>query len=230
MLTNLAGWVEMETLGSLIARLREQRGLTQGELARLAGVPREWLSVVELDRVRKPDRERLERIALALEMPPETLLATAGYRVKPLPPPERRTPYQIARELEAALREAPILVPETTGHVSAGVGAPAEAEPWPYLPKPGERHHRFIAVPVVGDCMEPEIMEGHRVIVDVTAAPDAKPGDIVVARVDEEHLVKRLEQRHGRLYLVALRGQPPIEVKEGVEIIGIVRAASYRPR
>jgi transcriptional regulator with XRE-family HTH domain len=96
--------MERDSLGRLIRRLRDEKGMTQGQLAVKANVPREWLSLVETDAIKKPDRERLERIAVALETPPETLLAAAGYRVKPLPPQPRRTPEELLRELQAAIR------------------------------------------------------------------------------------------------------------------------------
>lgn len=216
-----------ERIGGLVRRLRARQGLTQGQLAEFAKVPRSWLSLVEGDQIRQPDRERLESMAVILKEPPATILAAAGYRTVPLPIRERRPPYEIVRELEAALREAPILVPETRGIVSLGAGAPGEAEMWPYWPRSGERGHEFIAVPVAGNCMEPRIREGERVIVDTTASP--RPGDIVVAEREGENLVKMLEQRNGGLWLVGLREQPPIEVTQGVRIVGVVKMVSHRP-
>lgn len=225
MLANIT--MHTESLGSMIARLRDRLGMTQTELAKAASVPREWLSVVELDRIKRPDRERLERIATALEVPAATVLAAAGFRVAPMPIREQRTPYEIARELEVALRQSPILIPEAEGVVSAGPGAPAEAERWPYYPTPAERGHQFTVVRVVGSCMEPRIHEGERVIVDMTESP--RPGNIVAARRDGEHLVKLLEKRNGDLWLVALQDQPPIRVDGGVTILGVVKMISRRP-
>ena len=216
-----------ETLGSVIARLRERLGLTQGQLATKADVPREWLSVVELDRIKKPDRERVERLAVALDSPAETLLAMAGYRTKPLPLRERRAPYEIVRELQAALREMPILVPETASPVSAVPGAVADAEVWPYYPKPNERTHDFMAIVVTGDCMEPRLREGERVIVDRSETPGL--GDIVLAVHDGETIVNVLEKRGDKCYLVALKNRRPVEVTEHTRIIGVVKMAMHRP-
>ncbi len=217
---------ESQGVGALIRRLREERGLTQGQLATYARVSRAWLSRVEIDSIKRPDREKLERVAQALRVPPETLLSAAGYRVGPPPPVQRtRTPQEILKELE---RVTPILVPETTQPASAGPGAYAESEYWPYWPGPGERGHEFIAVPVTGDCLEPYIRSGERVIVDKSAVP--RPGDIVVAVHEGEVVVKILRQRNGRLYLEAVRGQPPILVGEETTIIGVVRMAMHRPR
>jgi len=207
-----------EAVGPLIRRLREQRGLTQGMLATYAGVTRSWLSLVELGRRERPERELLERVAAVLRVPPEALWAAAGYRVAPVPIRERRTPHEIIRELEESL---PILVPETSQPASAGAGVLVEAEYWPYMPAADEREHRFIAVPASGDCMEPEIRSGHRVIVDLDASP--RPGDIVLAVHDGESLVKILEERDGQMYLVALREQPLIRVDEQTRVLGVVK-------
>ena len=103
----------------------------------------------------------------------------------------------------------------------------AEAEYWPYFPGAGERDHEYIAVPVVGDCMEPKIPEGARVIVDKSASP--RPGDIVLALHDGELIVKTLEQQDGDLLLVAIQGRPPIKVDERTQIVGVVRYWGMRP-
>ena len=200
--------------------------MSQEQLARKAHVKRAWLSHVELGRREKPEREMLEALAGPLGVPASTLLAAAGYRVAPLPPPPRRSPAEIARELEAALREAPILIPETIGAVSAGPGTTGEAEMWPYWPPAGERGHEFTVVRVVGTCMEPHIREGERVVVDKSASP--RPGDIVAAEHDGERIVKVLERRNGDLWLTAMQGQPPIKVDERTQIIGVVRMAMHR--
>lgn len=52
--------------------LREQRGLSQGELARLLGVSRRAVKSWEQDRT--PIEELLERLARVLEVQPENLL------------------------------------------------------------------------------------------------------------------------------------------------------------
>lgn len=94
--------VSGETIGQMIKRLREARGWNQVELAGLAEVTRSWLSRVELDSIRKPEREMLERVARVLGVPPETIWAAAGYRVKPLPFREP-TVLDLARQMVARL-------------------------------------------------------------------------------------------------------------------------------
>lgn len=143
-----------ESVGGIIARLRKQRGLTQGQLATYAQVTRSWLSLVERDMIEQPDREKLESIASVLRARPETLWAAAGYRVEPIPERTERSPQEILRELQASLRrqeeERPLILYETAQPASAGAGAEVEAEPWPYHPREGERGHRFVLVTVQG--------------------------------------------------------------------------------
>lgn len=215
-----------EPLWVLVKRLRDERGLTQGQLAAFAGVTRAWLSRVELGDRERPDPDRLEAIAVVLRVPPETLLAAAGYRVTPLPE-HRQSTDEIARELLARLQDSPIMVPETRQPASAGAGVLADAEQWPYFPPPGERSHRHIAVEVVGDCLVPRLYPGQRAIVNLDASP--KPGDIVLAIHDGESLLKILEERTDGFHLVALQNRPARKVNGETRIIGVVRMYMGRP-
>ena len=73
-------------------------------------------------------------------------------------------------------------------------------------------------VHVRGDSMEPEIMDGDALLVDLDVEP--QPGRYVVATIGDRALVKRLRLRKGRLVLQSasgaiLSGEP--------EIVGVVR-------
>lgn len=213
-------------VGTLIKRLREARGLTQGQLATYADVPRSWLSLLEINRFDKPDRDRLERIAAVLHESPETLLAAAGYRVTPLPPRER-TPDEIVRELQATLPvRVPDLLPEAEQRASAGPGVPVGPELW-YRPEPDARHHQFFKVRVSGDCMEPEIFPGDTVVVDTTAQP--ADGQTVLVIHEGEALVKIYRSKNGEVWLEALRDVPPIQPNGDTRIIGVVVEIRRRP-
>lgn len=217
-----------ESIGVLIKRLREAAELTQGQVAKYARVNRTWLAKLEAGYFkRRPDREKLEAIARVLRTPPEELLAAAGYRVTVPPPLPELTPAEMVKRLAARLEEEerrrPILVPLIeTAAVSAGPGGYAEMQV-PYIPQPHERGHAFIAVPIVGDCMEPEIHAGDIAIIDMSAEP--RSGEIVAAERDHEYLIKRLERRNSELWLVANQGQEPIRVTEQIRLIGVVRGA-----
>lgn len=219
--------VEKETLGQLVRRLRKERGLTQGQVATYGKITRPWLSLVETDRIGRADPDLLRRLASALRVPADTLLAAAGYSVTPVPMRERRTPDEIVAELQAAMRDSPILVPLVEQPASAGPGGATEVEHWPYTPTPEERGHDFIAVEVRGDCMEPRLRPGEIAIIDRNASP--RDGDIVLAVHEGEAVVKLLQQRNGDAYLVALRREERIKVNGETHILGVVRMVMHRP-
>jgi transcriptional regulator with XRE-family HTH domain len=215
------------SLGSRIRQLRLEKGYSQGDLAKMVGVERSYISHIESGKTDMPTKMVLVSLANALDTTMEDLLTAAGYLtpsvVRRARERQRRT-QELLRELELA---TPILLEEYSGRVSAGAGAPYEGELWPYYPTMGERSHDFIAVPVSGSCMEPRIPEGSRVVVDRTESP--RPGDTVVAAHDDELLVKRLERRNGDLYLVALKEREPIRVTEQTTILGVVKMVMLRP-
>ena len=214
-------------LGHRIRTLREQRGMSQLELARLVGVTRGYISQIETGIQQDVNAPLLRDIAGVLGVPTSDLLAAAGYIPSPAEQPgvrRRRPAHEIMRELEESL---PLLVPETSQPASAGAGVVVEAEYWPYMPAADERRHQFVAVPVVGNCMEPRLREGERVIVDKDASP--RPGDIVVAVHDGETIIKQLERRDGDLWLVALQGRKPIRIDESTRLLGVVKMVMRRP-
>lgn len=94
-----------EHVGRLILRLREKLGMTQADLAKAADVGRPWLSRVEIGSTKNPGREKLERLARVLRVTPEVLLAPAGHRVTPLPPPPQRRPEELIREALVTLEQ-----------------------------------------------------------------------------------------------------------------------------
>lgn len=65
--------------GNFIRKLREDRHMTQEDVAKQAGVSAAWLSKVENNLTRTPDPKRLRAIARPLGADPEELLAEAGY-------------------------------------------------------------------------------------------------------------------------------------------------------
>lgn len=216
-------------LGVLARYIREKRaqlGLTQQELADRAGVTRPWLGHVESGKRRQPERELLEMLAGALGEGPDTLLQLAGYRV---------TPAATGRSLQSALREIqelaaqqPIMVRVVRGQtVSAGGGAPIVEELAYYPRTAAERNHEYAAYEVAGDCMEPRIMRGHWVIVDMSER--GQPGDIVVVLHDGNAEVKVLERRDGELWLVALQHVKPKRVDETTSVVGVVKQVAYIP-
>ena len=60
-------------VGKVIQKIREKRGLSQDVVSGLAGIGRTHLSAIERGE-RKPTLDTFYRLALALDMPPSTLL------------------------------------------------------------------------------------------------------------------------------------------------------------
>lgn len=56
-----------------VAHLREQRGLSQGELATLAGISQAQLSRIEAGLIDRPSFETVRKLAAALRTRPEKL-------------------------------------------------------------------------------------------------------------------------------------------------------------
>jgi transcriptional regulator with XRE-family HTH domain len=66
---------DASTLADRIISLRQQRGWTQQDLAHKAGVPRPWLSLVEIGDIAHPSADRLQRIANVLGIDSKYLLS-----------------------------------------------------------------------------------------------------------------------------------------------------------
>ncbi len=220
--------VATERLGEIIKRLRTERGLTQGQLATYANVTRSWLSRVELGHRPRPEREMLERVAVVLRVPAETLLAAAGYRVGPIPETHPLSSEELARELLATLERekkgltsrplggrSVILLKVAESFLAAGEGALALGEV-PYIPEPGTEAHRYTPLLVKGTCMEPAIHDGEIAIVDHDREPQY--GDIVGVTHDGEALIRILRGE----WLESLNGHPPLRMDERTRVEGVV--------
>jgi len=217
------------SLGRRLRELREQTGISQNDLADQIDVERSYISQIESGR-RNPSIDVQKKLAQVLGTTLDDLLSAAGHRVQS-PRPRARTSQELLRELQRTMESermaGPILVPEVASAASAGPGAYAEPERWPYLPEPDEHGHAFISVPVVGECMDPDIRPGERVIVDTMGSP--RPGQYVVVEHDGETLVKKIELRNGDLWLVANQHREPIKITDQTNIVGVVRMIMRRP-
>jgi transcriptional regulator with XRE-family HTH domain len=81
-------------LGDKIRELREEFGLTQGQLAGCASVSQGYLSQLENGDVKNPSAAVLLRVAQAMHVDPDDLFEAAGY-------PTVRTLRRIYRDYEA---------------------------------------------------------------------------------------------------------------------------------
>ena len=106
-------------LGSRIRALREARGCTRIQLAWAADVPRTWLSRLERGYIPHPDRAALGRLAAALGVAVEDLLAGE-------PPGQAAVPSAAAAAANRATIED--LVTEVVNHGNLAVADHALAE------------------------------------------------------------------------------------------------------
>lgn len=66
-------------VGPIVRRRREDLDLSQGRLARLAGLSQGYLSKIEKGSVKSPGVGSLHSLAAVLDIDPERLLREAGY-------------------------------------------------------------------------------------------------------------------------------------------------------
>lgn len=59
-------------LGIYVKKLREQRGLLQGELAKLSGLSRSYISRIEIDDYGEISAQKLLALAKALNVKPDS--------------------------------------------------------------------------------------------------------------------------------------------------------------
>lgn len=76
---NMAMSRNLKTLGKLIARERARQGLSLETLGNAAGGNRSTIMRLERGEFGRPDPEKLQRIARALDLNARDLLALAGY-------------------------------------------------------------------------------------------------------------------------------------------------------
>jgi repressor LexA len=187
-------------LGERIRKLREEKGITQAELARRAGLSPQYMCDIELDRA-NPGLKVLERLASALEVSLGAML-------------DETLPFSRAEEVV----EVPVI-----GRVPAGGPVLSEETIIGYLPLPRRfAEEGFICLEVRGDSMEGVgIYDGDHVLVKLQ--PTAENGQTVVARVEGEVTVKRFYRVGDKVRLEpANANYRPIEPGQ-VEIIGVVK-------
>ena len=170
----------MASVGGRIKQIRLARGISQNQLAKIAGISQAGLSAIE-STTKSPSVDTLGRIAEALDIPLARLL-DSDYSGTPT----------------SSGVQIPVL-----GNVQAGLPISAVQdildfeEITPELAATGE----FFALRIKGKSMEPRMMEGDVVI--IRQQDDADTGDTVVVLVNgDDATVKRLRKRPEGIMLV----------------------------
>ena len=177
-------------LGHRVREERERYHWNTSELARRAGVSESYLGRVERGEVASPGIEQVEKIARALALTTDELTG-AAHRLGP-------------RTISFG---SVVLVPEVNVTISAGeAGYTETGDAVPVPIELARAPRRLCASKVRGACMEPEIMDGDMVIVDL-ADTSPRPGDLVAALLESgELMVKRYDRRGGRPVLIDNQG------------------------
>ncbi|HET9110303.1 MAG TPA: helix-turn-helix transcriptional regulator, partial [Ktedonobacterales bacterium] len=125
--------------GTLLARYRKERGLTQGELGRLSQVATDTISALERGKRHVPQRETLDRLIKALDLAPEeaALFHAAANATRrssrpapaPAPRPPARTSDPVSREAQVEHELAFVHRPPAEAAESGQLASAAAAEP-----------------------------------------------------------------------------------------------------
>jgi len=162
---------ERTMLGEVIRRIRKEKGLTQGELAKLSGLRRSTIVLYETTGVKKPNAEALLKISYGLKVDPATLFAAAGlgYYVSSQRPMKRLK--DIVDELYMQLpAEVPIY--DDFIAVCRDLGQRMSIEPMSMLYRNKEDVVRPLEGYVVSNTdMEPLIVDGDIVVIDRSLEP-----------------------------------------------------------
>lgn len=200
----------METMGERIKRLRQLKGVTQEELAKIVGLQRGAIAKYEIGIVENMKQTTIKKMADYFGVKPSYLMCLEDK----------------LDELGNPVVEVPIL-----GTVKAGYDYLAQ-ENWigtidisKKLAETGE----FFALKIHGDSMFPVFVENDTVV--VRKQDDFENGDIVVALINgEEATVKKGKKSDNSILLQPLNTnyEPLIFTKEEmktipVKIIGIVK-------
>jgi transcriptional regulator with XRE-family HTH domain len=195
--------------GFVIRRLRQERGLTQLELAQASGVGRPNLSRIELGQHKRASREMLEKFARGLSMPVDEL-SDAIY--KKTFEPKAKDALDLLKKLQVELQSVPV-------YSDFPFHAGSAMEPTEYVYRAiakGVKHH-IEGYKVVGTCLTPVVEDGDLIIVDRERSIDN--GDIVACIVDGELHIARvqkvandlwLENNHGKLKFQDCQASAPV--------------------
>jgi phage repressor protein C with HTH and peptisase S24 domain len=207
----------METIGDRLKTIRLERGLTQEQLGKIAGVGKMAISKIESGRTKSPEAITIEPICRKLGYSFQWLMSGNGEKrtLSDGGPKVVRIP---AYEIEAVEDgenfdpEREIWVQGVDIEVSAGPGRVVpEFVPTSYrqrftlkwLRDVGAKAEDLRVLRVVGDSMEPLVYEGDKVTIDL-ARKKVESGRVYVIVSGGEAKVKRLfRSADGRIRIVS---------------------------
>lgn len=186
-------------IGQRIRQRRLQLGLTQTELGDLVGQSQRWVSSAEKDATLT--YEQLVVLARALQRPLAWLLGEEA-------PPARGVREELADYLERLPLEVEVYEDLEAAAAMRSGAEPLDRIPIPARIRPSKR--TLFAFRVRGASLEPDFHDGETIGIDPDRTPI--PGNVVVALVDDELLLKRYVTRDERHFLVSAAGEREIEL------------------
>lgn len=168
-------------------KLRDEKGLTDTDVARMSGVTRSTFTDWKMGRYH-PKPEKLVKIAKVLGVTPEFLAGMTDLRF-----------------VSRAMKNTPSITVPVVGDVAAGYPVFAREEILDYeeLDARYFQAGQFFGLRIAGDSMEPDIHKGDVVI--VRRQEDADTGDICVVKVNGERATcKRIKKTEDGLMLISV--------------------------
>ncbi len=217
---------EMEkiTIGSLLKRLREQKGVTQGQLSRDSGIDRAYISQIESGKTVSIRVDTAKALAKGLGVSPEVFFTDANIDDKILPKPFSSLIRDLQEKYEALeLIEIPLL-----GSVPCGTPFPAEqqTEGHVYIARDELagiiNPSKLYALRVTGNSLSNDgIYEGDNIIVDPTQK-ELVDGKIFVVRLENEVCARHICIKQGLICLVSSNSDYKVLTPDQIEILGSV--------
>lgn len=202
-------------IGARIKQVREEKGLTQEELANVLGLNKSTIQRYETAKIEKIKLPIVEAIAQLLDVNPEWISDKTDIRI----------PYNTPEQSETKLKKIPytktgtVLVP-LVGRVAAGYSCYAEENITEYIRTDEDTiktGYDYFWLEVKGDSMEPELHEKDLVL--VREQETLENTCYAVVTIDsEDGLVKLVNVDYDKITLTSINPYYPPRVFEKEEM------------
>lgn len=191
------------TKGERIKFYREQKGISQTDLAKMVKISKQSLYKYENNIITNIPSDKIELIAEKLGITPAEIMGW-GNSVSSLPMEQ-------------------VFMRPVFSSVAAGFGAPAENIPVGYIPTyiaNTLEENKYIWVNVTGDSMSPLIDNGSKILIRMQDSVDS--GQIAVVLIDgEEAVVKKVQYGKDWIELISINPYYPPRRFEGSEVLRV---------
>lgn len=200
----------MNTFGERLKAARKAHGITQAELAKLAGISQ--TTIADIERGRNKGSTEVLKLAKSLEVSPDWLATGKGTR--------ELSNVASAPDVRGYV---PLISWVQAGEYSEVIDRADLGDDFELVPITAPKLRHTFALAVTGDSMSPDFPEGMRLIVE----PDLEyqAGDYVIAKNGGEATFKQLVRDGGDWYLKPINPQYPTKPLGESRIIGVVREA-----